>query len=62
MLLLRIKIEFSKISFPIVSIDKEDQIESPIVNIQEDKGATIESLRELIREEIKKELQNLNKR
>ena len=56
------KIEFSKISFPIISIDKEDQVISPIVNIQEDKGVTIESLRELIREEVKKELQNLNKR
>ena len=49
------KIEFSKISFPIVSIDKEDQVESSIVNIQEDKGVTIEALRELIREEIKKD-------
>ena len=56
------KIKFSKISFPIISINKEDQIESPIVNIQEDKGVTIESLRELIREEVKKELQNINKR
>ena len=37
-------------------------IDRTIVNIQEDKGITIEALRELIREEIKKELQNLNKR
>ena len=56
------KIKFSKISFPIISINKEEQIESPIVNIQEDKGVTIEALRELIREEVKKELQNINKR
>lgn len=56
------KIKFSKISFPIISIDKEEQVVSPIVNIQEDKGVTIEALRELIREEVKKELQNINKR